>query len=102
MLNTKGEIMKKKCSCDTVNKELNPECKIHGEKRIIMDDNIKEALEVAYQYSQIDGGHHKAWAMDQMIRKLLKTEEAYNEWIENYCNEDGNPNAYEWDIGIAP
>ncbi len=65
-------------------------------------NNIAEALKIAYQYSQIDGGHHKAWVIDQMIRKLLKTEEAYNEWIKNYCNEDDDPNAYEWDIGIAP
>lgn len=67
-----------------------------------MENNIKEALDTAFSYAQIDGGHHKMWVIDQMVRKLLVTEEAYNEWVKKYCEEDGDMGAYEWDIGGAP
>lgn len=61
-----------------------------------MEDKIKAALEIAFSFSQIDGSHHKAWVIDQMVRKL--TGENYEKFISDYC-EDGN---YEWDTGIAP
>lgn len=65
-------------------------------------DKIEETLDIAFTYSQIDGSHHKTWVIDQMVRKLLGTEEAYNKWIKNYCKEGDDPEAYEWDTGIAP
>ncbi len=57
---------------------------------------INKAIELAIQYGQVDGGHHKMWVIDQMLRVLTK-EKDYTEIIEKYC-EDGN----EWDCGIAP
>ena len=36
----------------------------HAERR------IANALEIAFRWSQIDGDHHKAWAIDQMVRAL--------------------------------
>lgn len=61
---------------------------------------INEALDLASQYAQIDGAHHKMWVIDQMVRAL--TGDGYAEWVKDYCEEDGDPNAYEWDEGIAP
>ena len=63
-------------------------------------DKIKEALSAAYQWSQIDGSHHKAWSIDQIVRALLGDE--YEKWVTEYeAGEDG-PNSYKWDCGIAP
>lgn len=65
---------------------MNPDIKIAG------------ALAVAFDYGQIDGAHHKAWVIDQMVRKLLGSDEAYQEWVATYCGDD----EYEWDTGVAP
>jgi len=35
-------------------------------------DRIQAALNLAYRYGQIDGGHHKAWVIDQMVRCSLR------------------------------
>ena len=61
-------------------------------------ERINKALEIAWEYSQIDGAHHKAWSIDQMVRALFETEEDYKRWVSEYEN-DGE---YYWDIGIAP
>lgn len=65
-------------------------------------DKIKKALELIYQYGQIDGDHHKAWVLDQVVRSLHNTEEDYSEWISDYKLEDGDPEAYDWNEGVAP
>ncbi len=57
---------------------------------------IDKVINIAYEYGQIDGAHHKTWVIDQMIRELLGTE--YDKFIKEY-EEDGE---YTWDIGIAP
>jgi hypothetical protein len=75
-----------------------------------MDDahnRIDAALDIAHEYGQIDGAHHKAWVIDQMVRSLLG--EHYNEWVHGYCfdeateeQQDNDDPEYEWDEGIAP
>ena len=55
-----------------------------------------EAVNLAYQYGQIDGAHHKAWVIDQMVRSILG--DSYEAFVADYEN-DGE---YEWDKGIAP
>lgn len=65
-------------------------------------EHIETALELAFMYSQIDGSHHKAWVIDQMVRALLG--EDYDDWIKKYngdVDEDGEYE-YEWDEGVAP
>lgn len=57
--------------------------------------SISGALETASKYGQIDGDHHKAWVIDQMVQAL--TGERYDEWVSNYEDDD-----YHWDTGIAP
>ena len=46
------------------------------------DDEIEKALELAFQYGQIDGDHHKTWVIDQMVRIL--TGDKYNEFVKEY------------------
>jgi hypothetical protein len=60
----------------------------------------KKALEIALSYGQIDGSHHKAWVIDQIVRAL--TGSKYEEVIKaNKVGEDG-PETYDWDEGVAP
>ena len=62
-------------------------------------DRIEKALEIAFRYGQIDGSHHKAWVIDQIVRTLLS--DKYEKFISDYeIDEDGNK--YTWDCGIAP
>ena len=61
-----------------------------------MEKSIEDALDLAWEYGQIDGGHHKMWVIDQMVRVLLG--DGYEKWVEEYEGDD----EYEWDVGIAP
>lgn len=75
---------------------------------------IAEALRIALRYGQCDGGHHKMWVIDQMIRALCgvveddKPNPEYTKLIRDYeipdadiDGEDANKE-YSWDTGIAP
>lgn len=65
----------------------------------VLEDRIMGAAGNALHYGCIDGGHHKMWVIDQMLRGLLADE--YDEVIANWCkNDDGDD--FEWDVGIAP
>lgn len=59
---------------------------------------VSRALDVAIRYGSVDGAHHKAWVIDQTVRLLIGSEEAYREWRE----EQSVGGRYEWDEGIAP
>jgi hypothetical protein len=61
---------------------------------------INDALYVAYSYGQIDGDHHKAWVIDQIVRKL--TGENYTDWVKEFCKGEDGPDTYAWDKGIPP
>ncbi len=65
-------------------------------KSLKAQQRIDKATEIAYQYAQIDGAHHKMWTIDQMLRELLG--DGYDKFVKEY-EEDGE---YKWDIGIAP
>ena len=59
--------------------------------------NVNErAAALALRYGQIDGGHHKAWVIDQMLRTLAGGD--YGPLVRLY-EQDGE---YEWDQGVAP
>ena len=64
-----------------------------------MEKRIADALEVIESYGGIDGDHHKAWVLDQVVRAL--TGDGYDEWIKEYEDEDGQE-PDEWNEGIAP
>lgn len=65
-----------------------------------MTNSIQEALDLILQYGEIDGGHHKQWVLDQVVRKL--TGDNYDAWVREFCKGEHGPETYEWDTGIAP
>jgi hypothetical protein len=66
----------------------------------VTDSRIDRALECAISYGGIDGDHHKAWVIDQMIRWL--TGDKYDSIVEDACAGEDGPNTYSWDCGTAP
>ena len=60
---------------------------------------IDAALAIAYEYAEIDGAHHKAWIVDQIVRVLLGAPEEYEAFVANY---NSTPDLPEWDEGVAP
>ena len=89
-----------------------------------MADGKQKALEIAVRYGQIDGDHHKAWVIDQMVRALTDCpmvpvssvdvkgnpyswesqgeSEEYKKLVADACDGEDGPETYEWDCGIAP
>lgn len=64
----------------------------------------RQALELIHRAGGIDGAHHKQWMLDQVVRILTETPEAYALWVHDYRGEDDGQGHYEydWDVGIAP
>lgn len=60
----------------------------------------KEAMNLIIRYGGIDGGHHKAWVLDQVMRVLAGDQ--YDEIVRKACEGVDGPNTYSWDVGIAP
>ena len=65
-----------------------------------LEEERKGVLDLIFEYGQIDGGHHKMWVIDQIVRILTKNK--YNEWIKNYVYDEETGDIYSWDKGIAP
>ena len=66
------------------------------------DERIDTALDLAWEYAQIDGSHHKMWVIDQMVRVLCGSEEEYEKWVGEYTKPIRDGDYYPWDTGIAP
>jgi hypothetical protein len=65
-----------------------------------LPEAIRNAMRIAASYGQEDGAHHKAWAIDQMVRALMGIH--YGTFVETFeAGEDGR-HTYNWDEGIAP
>ena len=64
------------------------------------DDKVQAALTMIGEFGGYDGGHHKQWVLDQVVRIL--TGDNYNDWIADYCDGEDGPDTYEWDEGIPP
>lgn len=60
---------------------------------------IALAIDFIESYGGTDGGHHKQWVLDQIIRVLADN---YTRWVADYCSGEDGPNTYTWDQGIAP
>jgi len=56
---------------------------------------ILASVELIQKYGPIDGGHHKMWVLDQVLRTLL--DKSYDDFVKEYSTD-----GYEWDEGIAP
>lgn len=64
------------------------------------EEKINKVLEIAFQYGQIDGDHHKTWVIDQIVRNLTGND--YKEWIKHYEYDEETGEEYTWNKGIAP
>lgn len=60
-------------------------------------DQIQKSIDFILQYGMFDGGCHKQWVLDQVLRILL--EDSYQEKIDEYNLDE---NYMNWDQGIAP
>jgi len=65
-----------------------------------LDKRIEQALDVARRYGGIDGDHHKAWVIDQMVRALTGPD--YVQFVSDSCDGEDGPDTYSWDEGIPP
>lgn len=65
-----------------------------------IEDSAVEALSLVFNYSYIEGDHHKQWLFDQIVRAL--TGEKYEEFVKYYETDGLTDEEYEWDTGIAP
>jgi len=63
-------------------------------------ERIDGAIDMALGYGGFDGGHHKMWTIDQMLRILSGGE--YTKLVAEACDGEDGPNTYEWDTGVAP
>jgi hypothetical protein len=85
---------------------------------------IEKAIDFAVRYGGIDGGHHKMWVIDQMVRALtgcpMVEREAkdykgdpytyedqgesreYLDLVADACDGEDGPNTYSWDEGTPP
>ena len=63
---------------------------------------VRAALDIALSYGSIEGDHHQAWVIDQIVRALCGSEKAYRKFITVHNAGEDGPNTYEWDTGIAP
>lgn len=61
---------------------------------------VEMALEIAIRWGGIDGAHHKAWVIDQMVRAL--TGDRYAAVVADAKSGEDGPETYDWDEGIAP
>lgn len=64
-----------------------------------LPDSIRSAMRILATYGQEDGGHHKAWVIDQTARALLG--ERYEAFIKLYQGPL-NGVRWTWDEGISP
>ena len=85
---------------------------------------VHEALDIIMEYGSIDGAHHKAWVLDQVVRALTGCptvtkraissmgksyeyeargeSEEYLAWVARYKDGEDGPETYEYDVGIIP
>lgn len=61
---------------------------------------VEAALTLAVRYGGIDGDHHKAWVIDQMVRAL--SGDGYRALVEEATFGEDGPGTYEWKEGTAP
>lgn len=63
-------------------------------------ERIDEALNIIHTYGAIDGGPHKEWMIDQVVRVLAGSD--YTAWIAAFKAGHDGPDTFEWSEGLAP
>lgn len=61
---------------------------------------VDKAIDLAVRFGGIDGDHHKAWVIDQIVRALAG--EDYDRVVAAAKNGEDGPETYAWEVGIAP
>lgn len=68
-------------------------------------DRMAAAVNLIIEANGVDGGHHKEWYLDQVLRALVGIEQ-YKKFVEWYGKQgdeyDGETYFSEWEAGIAP
>ncbi len=92
------------CTCqeyvDTINRNCERFCAEYQKEKQSKEHELKrinDAIDVAWKYGGIDGDHHRAWVIDQMLQKMMTPDE-----YKNFVKEYENDGEYEWYKGIAP
>lgn len=90
-----------------------------------LEERVAKALQIAMESGGVDGAHHKAWVIDQMVRALTGCpmvpdtaidahgkpytferqgeSDEYMAWVVEHNRPDGEDHdVYEWEEGIAP
>ena len=65
-----------------------------------MMNTAKQVLNLIEEWGGIDGGHHKQWLLNEIVKTITK--DGYEQWIKIYEDGEDGPETYEWDTGIAP
>lgn len=60
-------------------------------------ERVETAVRTLYEYDWVDGDHHKAWVLDQVMRNLLGSQ--YEGFVRDYNRAVGYS---DWETGIAP
>lgn len=60
--------------------------------------NIENALLVISNNAMLEGAHHKAWVISQVVRELLGSQESYEMFVQRFEVDTGST----WDEGSAP
>lgn len=88
------------------------------------EEKIQQAITLAVKYGGIEGDHHKAWVIDQMVRALtgcpmilkdaidcngipytfedMGESQEYLEVVRDARKGEDGPQTYNWEVGIAP
>lgn len=59
---------------------------------------IEAAVAIAGDYLGCDGGHHKQWALEEILRTLLGDE--FEKWAAEWRDGEDGPDTYSWDEGV--
>jgi len=65
-----------------------------------LQDRIAAALDIASAAASTDGGHHKQWLIDQIVRALTGSGRDSGETAAYAAFTAASPD--DWDIGIIP
>jgi hypothetical protein len=68
--------------------------------RMAMTEKEQKVLNLIGEWGGIDGGHHKQWLLDQLVREL--TGDDYEKWLAEWQDGEDGAETYLWDEGIAP
>ena len=92
----KGELQDLREATYTINVQLD----MLGHSMDAMKRRQKKVLDIICCFGGIDGGHHKQWLLDEIVKTLTAGE--YQDWVNKYETGETGPKEYEWDVGIAP